>query len=82
MKNVCCIVDFTPFRVECSHNFARQGKTYSSYKHANMFKCLIAVTPNGGACFVFEFITPEENSNFSSLIFYFTYFTYFSVNVQ
>ncbi|CAH3175502.1 unnamed protein product [Porites lobata] len=37
--------------VECSRNFARQGNTFSSYKHTNTFKCLIAVTPNGGACF-------------------------------
>ena len=33
-------------------HFARQGNTFSSYKHTNTFKCLIAVTPNGGACFV------------------------------
>ena len=38
--------------MECSRNFARQGNTFSSYKHTNTFKCLIAVTPNGGACFV------------------------------
>ena len=36
----------------CSRDFARQGNTFSSYKHANTFKCLIAVTPNGGACFI------------------------------
>ena len=29
-----------------------QGNSFSSYKHANTSKCLIAVTPNGGACFV------------------------------
>lgn len=52
MKNIRCIVDCTEFRVECSRNFARQGNTFSSYKHSNTFKCLIAVTPNGGACFV------------------------------
>ena len=52
MKNIRCIVDCTKFRVECSRNFARQGNTFSSYKHTNTFKCLIAVTPNGGACFV------------------------------
>ena len=38
--------------MECSRNFARQGNTFSSYKHTNTFKCLIAVTPNGGACFI------------------------------
>ena len=36
----------------CSRDFARQGNTFSSYKHTNTFKCLIAVTPNGGACFI------------------------------
>ena len=52
IKNIRCIVDCTEFRVECSRNFARQGNTFSAYKHTNTFKCLIAVTPNGGACFV------------------------------
>ena len=52
MKNIRYIVDRTEFRVECSRNFARQGNTFSSYKHTNTFKCLIAVTPSGGACFV------------------------------
>lgn len=52
MKNIRCIVDCTDFRIECSRNFARQGNTFSSYKRSNTFKCLIAVTPNGGACFV------------------------------
>ena len=51
-KNIRCIVDCTEFRIECSRNFARQGNTFSSYKHSNTFKYLIAVTPNGGACFV------------------------------
>jgi len=45
-------VDCTEFRVQTSCNFARQGNTFSAYKHANAFKCPIAVTPNGGACFV------------------------------
>ena len=52
MKNIRCIFYCTEFRVECSRNFARQGNTFSSYKHTNTFKCLIAVTPSGGACFV------------------------------
>ena len=45
MKNICCIVDCTEFRVECSRNFARQGNTLLSSKHTNTFKCLIPVTP-------------------------------------
>ncbi|XP_020912312.1 uncharacterized protein LOC110250056 [Exaiptasia diaphana] len=52
IKRIRCSVDCTEFRVETARNFARQGNTYSSYKHANTFKCLIAVTPNGGSCFV------------------------------
>ena len=52
MKNIRCIVDCTEFRIECSRHFARQGNTFSSYKNSNTFKCLIAVTPTGGACFV------------------------------
>ena len=47
-----CIIDCTEFQVECSRNFARRGNTFSAWKHTNTFKCLIAVTPNGGACFV------------------------------
>ena len=52
MENIRCIVDCTEFKVEMSRDYARQGNTYSSYKHSNTFKCLIAVTPHGGACFV------------------------------
>eukprot|EP00795_Rhopilema_esculentum_P012140 gene12140-2745_t len=33
-------------------NYAQQGNVYSSYKHHTTFKALIAVTPNGAACFV------------------------------
>ena len=52
IKNIRCIVDYTEFRVECSRNFARQGNTFSAYKHTNTLNCLIPVTPNGGASFV------------------------------
>ncbi|KAK3744272.1 hypothetical protein QZH41_007992 [Actinostola sp. cb2023] len=57
MRNVRCIVDCTEFSVETSRNYSRQGNTYSSYKHTNTFKCLIAVTPNGG----FDKYEHEEN---------------------
>ena len=60
-KNVRCSVDCTEFRIEASRNFARQGNTYSSYKHSNTFKCLIAVTPNGGACFVSDLFEGDIN---------------------
>ena len=52
IKDVHCVLDCTEFHVQTSLNYARQGNIYSSYIHANTFKCLIAVTPNGGACFV------------------------------
>ena len=61
LKNVRCSVDCTEFRIEASRNFARQGNTYSSYKHSNTFKCLIAVTPNGGACFVSDLFEGDIN---------------------
>ena len=52
LKDVRCVVDCTEFRIETSRDYARQGNTYSSYKHTNTFKCFIAVTPNGDACFL------------------------------
>ena len=52
MNNIRCIVDSTELRVECYRNFASQGNTFSCYKQTNTFKCLITVTPSGGACFV------------------------------
>ena len=61
IKNVRCSVDCTEFRVQTARNFARQGNTFSSYKHANTFKCLIAVTPNGGACFVSDLFEGDIN---------------------
>lgn len=61
IKNIRCSVDCTEFRVQTSRNFARQGNTFSSYKHANTFKCLIAVTPNGGACFVSDLFEGDIN---------------------
>eukprot|EP00795_Rhopilema_esculentum_P005641 gene5641-10866_t len=36
-------------------DYAKQGNLYSSYKHHTTFKALIAVTPNGSACFVSDF---------------------------
>ncbi|EDO36466.1 predicted protein [Nematostella vectensis] len=51
-KNVRCSVDFTEFFCQTPSNYAQQGNMFSSYKHHNTMKCLIAVTPNGSACFV------------------------------
>ena len=55
MRKIRCVVDCTEFRVECSRNFARRD-TFSSYKHTNTFKYLIAVTPSGGACFISDLL--------------------------
>ena len=51
-KNIRCSIDCTEFFVETPRNYSQQGNVYSSYKHHTTFKALIAVTPNGGACFV------------------------------
>ena len=61
MKDVQCFVDCTEFHVQTLRNYARQGNTYSSYKHANTFKCLIAVTPNDGACFVSDLFEGDND---------------------
>jgi hypothetical protein len=51
-KNIRATIDCTEFRCEVPRNYAQQGNTYSSYKHHCTMKCLIAVNPNGAACFV------------------------------
>ena len=61
MQNIYCTVDCTEFKIECWRNFARQGNTFSSYTHCNILKCLIAVTPNSGACFVLDLFEGDIN---------------------
>ena len=51
-KNIRCIVDCTEFFCEMPRDYGRQGNCYSNYKHHNTMKCLIAITPTGGACFI------------------------------
>ena len=51
-KNVRCLIDCTEFFCQTPRDYARQGNVYSSYKHHTTFKALIAVTPNGSACFI------------------------------
>ena len=51
-KNIRASVDCTEFKCEVPRDYAQQGNTYSSYKHHTTMKCLIAVNPNGAACFV------------------------------
>lgn len=51
-RNIRCSIDCTEFFVQTPRNYSQQGNVYSSYKHHTTFKALIAVTPNGAACFV------------------------------
>ena len=37
---------------EVPRNYAQQGNLYCSYKHHTTIKCLIAVNPDGAACFI------------------------------
>jgi len=69
MKSIRCIVDCTEFKVECSRNFARQGNTFSSYKHTNTYKCLIAVIPSGGVCFVSDLFESDIGASLRKVAF-------------
>ena len=51
-KNIRASVDCTEFKCQVPRDYSQQGNTYSSYKHHTTMKCLIAVDPNGAACFV------------------------------
>ena len=51
-RNVRCSIDCTEFFCQTPRDYAHQGNVYSSYKHHATFKALIAVTPNGSACFI------------------------------
>ena len=51
-SNIRCAIDCTEFFCEVPRNYAQQGNVYSSYKHHTTMKCLIAVNPNGAACFI------------------------------
>ena len=51
-RRVRCSVDCTEFYCQTPSDYGQQGNMFSSYKHHNTMKCLIAVTPNGSACFV------------------------------
>ena len=52
IKKIQCTVECIEFLVETSQKFARLGNTYILPISTHTFKCLIAITPNGGACFV------------------------------
>ena len=51
-KNVRASIDCTEFKCQTPRDYKQQGHLYSSYKSHCTMKCLIAVNPNGAACFV------------------------------
>ena len=51
-KNIQACIDCTEFLCQVPRDYAQQGNCYSLYKHHTTMKCLIAVTPNGAACFI------------------------------
>ena len=51
-KNIRASIDFTEFKCEMRRNYSQQGNLYSPYKSHCTMKCLIAVNPNGAACFI------------------------------
>ena len=52
-NNIRWAIDCTKLLCEGPQNYAQQGNVYSSYKHHTTMKRLIAVSPNGAACFFF-----------------------------
>ena len=47
-----CIIDCTEFTIDRPATPNAQATTYSSYKHRNTFKALVAITPNGAFSFI------------------------------
>lgn len=47
-----CIIDCIEFLVEKPSNPTAQSQIYSSYKHRNTYKALIAISPSGAITFV------------------------------
>ena len=47
-----CIIDCTEFFIEKPSTPTAQSQTYSSYKHKNTFKALVAISPNGAFTYV------------------------------
>ena len=67
-KNIPYSVDCAEFFCEVPRNYAQQGNIYSAYKHHTTMKCLIAVNPNGAACFISNFILNYINTVNSLLV--------------
>ena len=51
-KNIRASINCAEFKCEMPRNYSQQGNRYSSYKSHCTMKYLIAVNPNGAACFV------------------------------
>ncbi|XP_066919410.1 uncharacterized protein [Clytia hemisphaerica] len=60
-KNVRASIDCTELKCEAPRDYKRQGNMYSNYKSHCTFKCLIAVNPNGAACFVSDLFEGSIN---------------------
>ncbi|KAK3085080.1 hypothetical protein FSP39_003199 [Pinctada imbricata] len=55
--NTKCIIDCTEYFVQKPSLPSSQRITWSSYKHHNTFKSLVAITPTGSFCFVSDLFT-------------------------
>ena len=53
-RNTRIILDCTEIKVDVPANLDEQNQTWSSYKHANTFKALVGVAPNGTVTFAGE----------------------------
>ncbi|XP_066928361.1 uncharacterized protein [Clytia hemisphaerica] len=60
-KNICASIDCTEFKCEVPRDYKQQGNMYSKYKSNCTMKCLIAVNPNGAACFVSDLFEGSIN---------------------
>ncbi|XP_066920117.1 uncharacterized protein [Clytia hemisphaerica] len=60
-KNIRASIDCTEFKCEVPRDYKQQGNMYSKYKSNCTMKCLIAVNPNGAACFVSDLFEGSIN---------------------
>ena len=51
------IIDCTEFKIQIPSSLVLNSQTFSSYKSANTFKCLIGIAPNGTVTFVSDLFT-------------------------
>ena len=66
IKNIRCIIDCTEMFCEVPRDYERQRNTWSSYKHHTTMKCLITISPTGGACFISDLFegSIDDDKNF------------------